>query len=405
MKLSYSAKDQSGKIQTGVFDAPSETAAAKALHEQGLFVLEVKKIGAELPGLKGNIQIPFLSNRVPLKDKIIFTQQLAMMIKAGLPLMDAFAALQEQTENKYFSSAISEVAKEVKGGKSLSETMGKYPKIFSKLYIAIVRSGEKSGKLDESLERLSDQLQKDYDLISKIKAAVTYPILVIGALVGIMIIMLVFVIPQLKTIFADMGAELPLVTRIVLGTSDLIRNFWYIWIIIIVGLILGIRFWAKTPAGGIIWDNLKLKIPLIGPLIKKIYIARFCRTMGTLVASGLPMLEIIETVGQVLTNKIYQLAFGKISKDIENGIPLSVALKKQNIFPAMVYHLAAVGEKSGKLDYVMLSMATFFDKEVENTTANLATLVEPILIIIIGAGVGLVVASVIMPIYSLVNVI
>lgn len=405
MKLSYSAKDQSGKIQAGVIDGPSETTAAKALHEQGLFVLEIKKVGAELPGLKGNIQIPFLSNRVPLKDKIIFTQQLAMMIKAGLPLMDAFAALQEQTENKYFSSAISEVAKEVKGGKALSETMAKYPKIFPKLYIAIVRSGEKSGKLDESLERLAEQLQKDYDLISKIKAAVTYPILVIVALVGIVIIMLVFVVPQLKSVFADMGAELPLVTRIVLGTSDLIRNFWYIWIIVIVGLILGIRFWAKTQAGGIIWDNLKLKIPLIGPLIKKIYIARFARTMGTLVASGLPMLEIIETIGQVLTNKVYQLAFGKISKDIENGIPLSSALKKQNIFPAMVYHLAAVGEKSGKLDYVMLSMATFFDKEVENTTANLATLVEPILIIIIGAGVGLVVAAVIMPIYSLVNVI
>jgi len=405
MKYSYQAKNQEGKVISGVMDAQNETTAAKLLNEQKLFVLEIKKIGAELPGLNKNLQIPLLSGRVSLKDKIIFTQQLAMMIKAGLPLLDAFDALEEQTENKYFSGMISEIVKDVKGGQPLSLTLAKYPKVFAKFYVAIVRSGEKSGKLDEVLERLSDQLQKDYDLISKIKAAVTYPIVVIVALIGIVIIMLIFVVPQLKTIFADMGAELPLVTRIVLGTSDLIRNFWYIWIIVIVGIYLAIRFWARTPSGGIIWDNFKLKIPLIGPLIRKIYIARFARTMGTLVASGLPMLEIIETVGQVLPNKIYERSFGKISKDIENGIPLSVSLKKQQIFPAMVYHLAAVGEKSGKLDYVLLSMADFFDKEVENTTANLATLVEPILIIIIGAGVGLVVASVIMPIYSLVNVI
>lgn len=405
MKYTYSAKNQQGKLQTGVIDAPNETAAAKALHEQGFFVLEMKPIGKELGGLSKELKIPFLGSRVSLKDKIIFTEQLAMMIKAGLPLLDAFSALEEQTENKYFSAVLTEIAKEVKGGKPLSETMARYPKIFPKLYIAIVRSGEKSGKLDEVLERLAEQFQKDYDLISKIKAAVTYPIVVIAALIGIVILMLVFVVPQLKTIFADMGAELPLVTRIVLGTSDLIRNFWYIWIMVIIGLVLGFRFWTKTKTGAMIWDRFKLKIPLIGPLTRKIYMARFSRTMGALVASGLPMLEIIETVSMVLNNQVYVQAFKKIYQDIENGITLSETLKKQRIFPAMIYHLVAVGEKSGKLDYVLLSVADFFDKEVENTTANLATLVEPILIIIIGAGVGLVVASVIMPIYSLVNVI
>ncbi len=407
MKFTYHAKNQEGKVQGGVIDAPSESIAVKSLQEQKLYVLDLKKTGGEgeLSGIKKEIKIPFIYGKVGLKDKIIVTQQLAMMIKAGLPLLDAFGALEEQTENKYFSSIISEVAKDVKGGKALSDSLAKYPKIFSRLYIAIVRSGEKSGKLDEVLERLADQLQKDYDLISKIKAAVTYPIVVVVALVAIVIIMLIFVVPQLKTIFADMGAELPLVTRIVLGTSDLIRNFWYVWILVIVGLILGIRFWAKTPAGGIIWDNFKLKIPLIGPLIKKIYMARFARTMGTLVASGLPLLEIIETVKEVITNRVYAQAFKKIAIDVENGKPLSSSLKSQGIFPAMIYHLVATGEKSGKLDYVLLSTADFFDKEVETTTSNLATLVEPILIIIIGAGVGLVVASVIMPIYSLVNTI
>ena len=406
MKFTYKAKNQDGQVSEGVIDAPSEDVAAKALHEKGLFVLEVSKIGgATLKSVTTDIKIPFFSSRVPLKEKIIFTQQLAMMIKAGLPLVDAFVTLQEQAENKYFAGIITNIITDVKGGKPLSEAMSKYPNIFPKLYTAIILSGEKSGKLDEVLERLAQQLQKDYDLITKIKAAVTYPIVVVVALIGIVILMLVFVVPQLKTIFADMGAQLPLITRIVLGTSDLLRNFWYIWLIVIFGSIIGLRFWARTPGGNFIWDRFKLKMPLIGPIIKKIYMARFARTTGTLVASGLPMLDIIATVRDVIGNQVYKRAFSNIATDIENGVAFSETLKKQKIFPSMIYHLVATGEKSGKLDYVLLSMADFFDKEVETTTQGLATMIEPILIIIIGAGVGLVVASVIMPIYSLVNVI
>lgn len=404
MKFTYSAKSKDGVVHSDKIEAGSEDEAAKILKSHDLFVLEIKKEGSALSSAR-SLQIPYFSNRVGLKDKIIFTQQLAMMVKAGLPLVDAFSALEEQTENKYFSRTIGEISTDVKGGKALSETLAKYPKIFNELYISIVRSGEKSGKLDEVLERLAEQLQKDYDLISKIKSAVTYPIVVIVALIGIVILMLLFVVPQLKSIFQDLGAELPLTTRIVLGISDALINYWYIFIVVIVGLFLGIRYWARTPTGNLIWDRFKLRVPLIGPLIRKIYMARFARTMGTLVASGLPMLEIIETVKGVINNRVYQDAFVIIAKDIENGVQLSTTLAKQKIFPPMIYHLIAVGEKSGKLDYVLLSMATFFDKEVENTTSNLATLIEPILIIIIGAGVGFVVASVIMPIYSLVNTI
>lgn len=405
MKFIYTCKNQAGEVQNGTIEAPDETTAAKSLQMDNLFVLDIKKASANLPGISKQIEIPFLGGRVSLKDKIIFTKQLAMMIKSGLPLIDAFSALEEQTENRFFSKVISDIGSQVKGGKSLSETMSKYKNIFSNLYISMVRAGEKSGKLDEVLERLANQLQKDYDLISKVKAAITYPILVIGAMVVIVILMLVFVVPQLKAVFSDMGSELPIITRIVLGTSDIIRKYWYIFVIILVGGTLGIRFWSRTQAGGLVWDRLKLRIPIIGGLIKKIYMARFARTMGSLIASGLPMLDIITTVAGVITNRVYQVAFKKIAKDVENGIQVSTSIRKQNIFPAMIYHLMAVGEKSGKLDYILLSMADFFDKEVETTTNNLATLIEPILIMIIGAGVGLVVAAVIMPIYSLVNVI
>ncbi len=407
MKFSYSCKTTNGEIVNGFLEAANETAATKTLQEKKLFILELKKDeGTELPGVKKGLSIPLLGKKVSIKDRIIFTQQLAMMVKSGLPLIEAFGALEEQTDNKYFAIVIHDIATDVKGGKTLSETLQKYPKVFSKLYISTVRSGEKSGKLDDVLERLAQQLQADYDLITKIKAAVTYPIIVVIALVGIMVIMLIFVVPQLKAIFADIGAELPLITRIILGLSDILRAFWYIFAILFIGTYLGIRYLiSKRYQSAFTYDKIKLRLPLIGPIYKKIYMARFARTMGTLVASGLPMLEIIDTVKEVLTNKVYQAAFSQIGKDVESGVTLSVSLKKQKIFPAMIYNLIATGEKSGKLDFVLLSMADFFDKEVEATTASLATLIEPILILIIGAGVGLVVASVLMPIYSLVNAI
>lgn len=405
MKYSYTSKDSKGQIQKGIMEAANEVAAAKLLHSQKLYVLSLKQEGRVASPASPTTKSSIFSPRVSLKDKIIFTQQLAMMIKSGLPLVDAFVALQEQTENKYFAKVIDEVIKDVKGGKNLSGTLAKYPQIFSKFYISIVSAGEKSGKLDEVLGRLSEELQKDYSLITKIKAAVTYPILIIVALVGIVILMLLFVVPEIKKIFLDMGVELPLITRIVLGTSEVLRNYWYIFAILIIGSAFGIHFGAKTETGGLLWDTFKLKIPLIGRLVQKIYMARFCRSTGTLVASGLPILNIIGTTQEVMNNRVYRNSLKKIGGEIESGVTLSAALKKEGVFPPMIYHLVSVGEKSGKLDYVLLSMANFFDQEVETSTNSLANLIEPILIIIVGAGVGLVVASVIMPIYSLVDVI
>lgn len=404
MKFIYSCKNTKGQILSGAVEAPNEGAAAKTLHSQGYFVLSIKQEENLLTGSQG-LKIPFLSNRVSLKDKIIFTQQLAMMIRSGLPLVEALTALGEQTENKYFIQVIANIKEDVRGGKTLSSAFNKYPKIFTNFYIAIVGSGEKSGKLDEVLGRLAEELEKDYDLITKIKSAVTYPILIFCVLIGIVILMLVFVIPQMKKIFTDMGVELPLITRIVLGTSDAVITYWYIFLIIIIGLIVGIRFAVRTEKGGLIWDGFKIKIPLIGKLVKKLYIARFCRTTGSLVASGLPILDIIKTSSEVINNKVYQKSLEKVRQEIENGKTFSESLKKEKIFPAMLYHLIYVGERSGKLDEILLSMAKFFDKEVTTATSTMANLIEPIMIIFVGAGVGLVVAAVILPIYSLVNVI
>ncbi len=407
MKFFYSSKTIDGQIEKGFIEAPNEAQASKALHERNLFVLDLSKNNPNAPssGMKREIHFSLIGNRVTLKDKIVFTKQLAMMVRSGLPLIDAFAALEEQAENKYFAGIIGQIAQEVKGGKQLSETLTKYPKVFSALYIATVSSGEKSGKLDEVLERLAEQLSKDYELISKIKAAVTYPVVVVGALVIIGLLMFIFVIPQLKEVFTSMGVELPIITRIILGISDGLRAYWYIFVVVILGLIFGIRLWSKTENGGYTWDKLKLKIPVMGGIIRQIYMARFCRAVGTLIGAGLPMLEVITTAQAIISNRVYSKALAEVRNDVENGIPLSESLKKTTLFPPMVHHLASVGERSGKLDETFVSTADFFDQEVETTTSNLATLIEPILIMVIGAAVGLMVIAVIMPIYSLVNTI
>ncbi|OGD57133.1 hypothetical protein A2V71_01715 [Candidatus Berkelbacteria bacterium RBG_13_40_8] len=401
MEFIYTAKTNKNEVSSGKIQAQNKKQAINTLQKQGLFVLELKAEHQEMTQ-----KISFnLRKKVSLKDKIIFTKQLAMMVKGGLPLVEALNALKEQTENQVFREAIIQITDEVRGGIALSKALEKHPNIFPKLYISVTASGEQSGKLDQVLERLADQLQKDYDLITKVKAAITYPIIIVCALLGVVVLMLVFVVPQLKSIFSEMGVELPIFTRILLGTSDFVIHFWYIVIIVIIGLYLAIRYWGKTPGGRLSIDTFKIKVPIFGQLSRKIYMARFTRTMATLVASGLPMLRILETVKEVVGNQVYKMAFEGISQDVESGVTLSVALRKQKVFPPMISQMIAVGEKSGKIDEILLHLANFYDKEVEASTAALASMIEPILIIIIGAGVGAAIAAVILPIYSLVNVI
>lgn len=396
MHYQYKAKDVQGTITEGPVEAASEKEASKILGSKNLFVLE---LNAETQSSAKKFSF---RKKVNLKEKIIFTKELAMMIKGGLPLVEALTALQEQTENQTFHETIGVIVDDVKGGTALSKALTKHPKMFSKIYVAITESGEKSGKLDQVLERLADQLQKDYDLITKVKNAVTYPIVIVIALIGIMILMLVFVVPQLKQIFDEMGVQLPLPTRMLLGTSDFIIRYWYAVILVIIGVYLGTKAWAKTSGGGLFLDSFKMRVPIFGQIVKKIYLARFTRTTATLISSGLPMLEIIRTDKEVVTNRIYNQSFDQIYTDVESGVALSTALKKfPKLFPVMISQMVSTGEKSGKIDEVLFGVADFYDKEVESSTSNLASLIEPILIIIIGGGVGASIAAVILPIYSL----
>jgi len=400
MIFSYVAKNEKGIELKGQMEASSEEEAGKILSSKKMFVVSLKN---EEKQFLGNITL--FKSKVSLKEKIIFTKELAMMIRSGLPLVDALEALKEQTESITLAKAVTDISNDIKGGATLSHSLSKFPKIFPNVYISITASGEKSGQLDEVLDRLAEQLQKDYDLISKVKNAITYPVVIVVALLGIMILMLTFVVPKMKSIFTEMGVELPLITRMLLNTSDFVLQYWYIVIIALVGIFLLLKLWSNSGSGGYLLDKIKIKIPIFGALVVKVYMARFTRTMATLVASGLPMLEIVKTVKEVVGNHVYSPLFDQVYKDIESGVPLSQALKKHEEFPIMIAQMISTGEKSGKIDFVLFNVADFYDKEVEATTNNLTALIEPILILVIGAGVGVAIASVILPMYSLVNVI
>lgn len=400
MIFSYVAKNEKGIESKGQIEASSEGEAGKILSEKKMFVISLKNEEKQIFA-----KVSLFKKGVSLKEKIIFTKELAMMVRSGLPLVDALEALKEQTESVTLSKAVADISNDIKGGATLSHSLSKFPKIFPNVYISITASGEKSGKLDEVLDRLAEQLQKDYDLMTKVKNAITYPIVIVVALLGIMTLMLTFVVPKMKTIFTEMGVELPAITQILLNTSDFVVKYWYIVILVIIGIVIFIKMWGDSKTGGFLLDRAKIKMPIFGALVVKVYMARFTRTMATLVASGLPMLEIVKTVKEVVGNNVYNPLFDQIYTDIESGVPLSQALKKHREFPVMIAQMVSTGEKSGKIDYVLFNVADFYDKEVEATTNNLTALIEPILILVIGAGVGVAIASVILPIYSLVNTI
>lgn len=398
MEFSYIAKSEKGEINKGTISAQDENAATANLQKQGLFISQIKEI-KQNKFLSGGFSLK--SKKITLKEKIIFTKQLAMMTSGGMPLVEALESLQEEAEKEEFKKIIGQVAEDVSGGSALSKAMEKHPKIFPSLYTSVVVSGEKSGKLAEVLERLADQYQKDYDLITKVKSAISYPLVIVIALIGVMILMLLFVIPKLKKIFDETGVELPIFTRILLGTSQALVDYWYLFLIGLIGLFFILRYYFKTKSGQLLWDKFKVKVPIFGQLVRKIYMARLCRTSGTLVAAGLPMMDILATNKEIINNEYYKPSFDKIAKDVESGVTLSAAMRKQKIFPLMIPQMLSVAEKSGKVEEIFFHLADFYDKEVEATTGSLTSLIEPILIIIVGAGVGLAVASVIMPIYNI----
>ncbi len=398
MQYSYKAKNKENKIIKGTLDAADLTSAQIALREQKLYVVDLKEA-------KQDISSKLFKKGVPIKDKIIFTEQLGIMIKSGISIIDGLKALEEETENKFFADIIKKIISDIEGGAPFSKALSKYPEAFSEIYVNMVQSGEASGKIDTVLLRLSSQLEKEYELKRKIKGALAYPVFVMVALVAVLILVITFIIPQLKLIFDDAGVPLPILTRVLITVSLFLKSKGIYILIGLVPLTLALFKFRKTASGKKIFDTFMLKIPVFGLLLKKSYMAHFTRTFASLAASGLPLIDVFKVAGKTTGNVLYEEEINKMAEQVKAGQPISVALKKSLLLPKMVGQLAAVGEKSGNIDEVFDTLADFFDRDVDSITSNLSTMLEPILMVVMGAGIGLVIVAVLQPIYGLVNAI
>jgi len=381
MLYQYKAKDQNGILRKGQIEAKNPEEIYAMLKKEGLFLLSLKKAK-----LKKTFSFGIYSG-ISLKDLAIFTKQLQVMVRAGISLVSALRSQGEHAENKRLAKIALHLASALEEGRTLSSALSEHPSIFSPLYINTVLAGETSGKLEEVLASLSQALKKDYDLRSKIKGAMVYPAFVFTALVGVVTLILIYVVPSLTKLFKELGGTLPSTTRILIQSSEFIRSFWWAVLLGILGLIILLKIYKKTKTGTYLLDILKINLPIFGPLVRKIYMARFCRTTSTLVKAGLPITQILQTTKLIITNSIYRNDLEKVIKKVENGLPLASSLKETGHFPAIVHQLIYTGEESGKLEETLDTLADYFEEEVATTTSALSSLIEPILIVVIGIAV------------------
>ena len=389
-----------GETLKGEMDAPDASAVAARLRVQRIRPLP-DRIRTKGSGLEREIKIPGLGEKVKQKDVVIFTRQLATMIDAGLPIMQALDLLARQTENKTFSGVIAKVKHEVESGSALAESLTKHPKVFDELYINMVSAGEVGGMLDTILTRLAAYMEKAVKLKSKVKSALIYPISIISVAVLVTALLLIYVIPVFGDMFASFGEELPLPTQIAINLSDIaIAYFWYI-VAGSVGAVFGIRTYHKTERGRRVIDGVLLKLPIFGDIFRKAAVARFTRTLSTLVSSGVPILDSLAITGKTAGNKVIENAVFAARQSISEGRTLTDPLIESQVFPPMVCQMINVGETTGALDTMLSKIADFYDDEVDTAVSNLTTLMEPMVILFLGVIIGGIVVSMYMPIFQL----
>jgi type IV pilus assembly protein PilC len=397
---SYRVRDRQGKIITGTLEADNENAVSQRLREMGYFVIGVEE---EKPSLAKR-EIHIFAPKVKGKDITVFTRQFATMINAGLPLVKCLSILSEQTESPVLTEVISDVQHEVEMGRSLSEALSKHPEVFKDLYTSMVRAGEIGGVLDDVLLRVATTLESEDDIRRKIKSALTYPVAMFAISILLLIIMLIFVVPAFENMFKEMGAELPLLTRLIMGISHFLLSWkGLLFLAVLVGAAFYLRRWIKTPSGRRRLDSLKLKLPVFGNLFHKISLSRFSRTLGTLVASGVPILQALEITANTVGNVLVAEAVENVRTGVKEGESIARPLGQSPLFPPMVTQMLAIGEETGALDTMLNKVSDFYDSEVSATVEALTSLLEPILIVFLGVVVGTIVISLYLPIFSLIS--
>jgi len=393
----YEALDDQGTKKTGLVEADDSRDAASLLKENNLTLVNL-----EVANIKKSINLPFI-NRISMKDVVIFARQFSIMIGAGVAMVQALRILVNQTENQKFKKVIGEIGDEVEGGAPLSDCLAKRPKIFSNFFVSVVKSGERSGKLDEVLNYLADEIGKDYDMIAKIRGSMIYPAVVMVGMVVIGIVMMVFVLPKLMDVMTETGTALPVATRILIAISNFMTGYWWLLIILFVGLLFVIKIALSSRTGRWIFDAMTLRLPVFGKLFQKILLVRFCRSMNTLLLGGVSIENSLSIAGDVVSNMTYKSLINQTIKEVEDGNSISIVFLDSPLIPKMVSHMMQVGEETGKLDVVFNKVSEFYNREIDNMLANMMSLLEPLVMILIGVGVGVMVAAVIMPMYSMVG--
>ncbi|MFA5106779.1 MAG: type II secretion system F family protein [Patescibacteria group bacterium] len=393
----YRAKDYQGNTVSGVIEAPTENVAAELLTERRYIILN---LAPRRKAVLFQSSLGFL-NRVPMREVVIFSRQLAVMINTAVPIVQALRILVKQTKTVAFKIIISEIADEVDGGAKLSTALSRYPQVYSEFFVHMIRSGETTGKLDETLNYLADQLEKDYDLNSRIKGAMIYPAFILTAIVGVGVVMMIYVIPKLTSVLEDSGTKLPWSTKLMINMSKFLKQDWWLLILILIGLGFLYRVITRTSAGRRQLDAMKIRMPIFGNLFQKIYLTRFTRSIATLIMGGIPLSRTLEIVADIVGNSVYkELTLDTIAV-IEDGSSIATLFAKSRDVPPMLTQMMTVGEQTGKLDVILSKLSDFYSKEVDNLIRNLVSLMEPVIMLLLAVGVAVLVMAILLPMYNL----
>lgn len=393
-KFLYRAKNNRGEIVTGTVRSISETEAEKVLIKHNLVPTDIMP---ERPRTMRSL----VMGKISVSQKAVFSRQLATMISAGLSLPKAVGILAKQASNEFQRGVFLDIYKDLQEGYSFSSSLSKHPDVFDRVYVSIVSSGEATGKLDYVLSELADQLENDSDFISKVKSSLYYPAFILVALAAIGVFMLAYVIPKLKTMFDQAGAQLPVATRILLALSSFVQSFWWLILILVIAVVVILRYWFTTDSGSRFVGSVELNIPVLNRIYEGLFMFRFTRTMSMLIGAGVPLLDALRIGSTVINNVRYEESIMNLARQVEKGVPLSTQLLKEPVFPMLIGQMAAVGEETGELDKVLAKVADYYEKTTNDFSKGIASLIEPVILLIVGAAVAFMVFAIYIPIYSI----
>jgi type IV pilus assembly protein PilC len=398
--FAYSAINAQGGELTGEVQAADLDAAREQLRLKGLLAQRIEEVSDEEQGLGGRFK------RVKPKSLQIFSRQFATMIDAGLNVVTALVVLEEQTEDAYFADVIRQLREDVERGLLLSQAMSKHPKVFSRLYVAMVEAGEAAGILDDVLDRVAFQIEKETQLKRRIKGAMVYPTIVLAFACLVLTGLLLFLVPIFVGIFEDLGGDLPTLTKGVIAASDLLRERWYLLFPAIGGLIYGLRRWKRSESGRQVWDRFKLHIPFrIGDVVRKVAMARFSRTLSTLIAAGVDIIKSLEITASTAGNYVVEQALGSVRGKVHEGVPMAQPLLENPVFPAMISHMVRIGEETGELERMLGKIADFYEDEVDSAVETLTSIIEPVMMILVGLIVGVIIIAMYLPMFKLLTLV